>query len=68
MPSGNIAAIETEEFSYLLVLDPAGWHDALDLCPKYGDGYRLANIEGQHEQNSLAVMLKPLLPMCKYDI
>ena len=57
MPSGNIAAIETDEFSYLLVLDPAGWGDALDLCPQYGDGYRLANIVGQHELDSIAPAL-----------
>ena len=49
LPSGNFRMFATDEYSYLIGLDQVSWHDALTRCPRYGDGYYLANINSGEE-------------------
>ena len=49
LPSVNFRMFATDEYSYLIGLDQVTWHDALTRCPRYGDGYYLANIDSGEE-------------------
>ena len=60
MPGGNIATLETDEYYYVLSLSPVTMNGALSLCPMYGDGFFLANIDDEDELKFIQTALEDL--------
>ena len=59
-PTGNTSTLNTANYTYLAVLDPATWHEALELCQLYGKDFYLASLDGQYELDEIKAWLADL--------
>ena len=60
LPTALMSGLEAGNYSYLANLDPASWHEALTLCPMYGNGFFLANFNDQDELDDIKPWLASL--------
>ena len=58
MPSANIATFDTADYTYLIGMDRVNWTTAWELCPLYGDGFYLDNVDGTGELDLLRPWLE----------
>ena len=47
-------------YTFIIQLEAATWHEAIDLCPSYGKGFYLASFNSMEEQNEIQPLLTEL--------